>query len=296
VFAERECSVSILIARDRPCGRACPAAFGARSCGAFTLIEVLVVVAIIALLIAILLPSLKRAREQARTILCATDLRTCHHAMTYYLQLNADFFPYDATPVTPSGPAYGPNPWEMFHQYVQKGTPEKLVETEKFTGLDPDPNKYYCALAWYICPNDRYYHSSSQTPPRTFPDGSQKSIEYMLSYCVAGGVCYNSKRQSAHIKRPADMVLIGEYGDDVQRMDGGWELTDHNDTDNQTECFQLLHIGGCNILYLDGHLQFHKLINQGPQWGLPPYPQAVIANWVRAPGNTTVYSRPDPVP
>ena len=59
----------------------------------FTLIELLVVVAIIALLISILLPSLDRARRQARQLVCATNLKSQNSAALLYAADNEDWLP-----------------------------------------------------------------------------------------------------------------------------------------------------------------------------------------------------------
>ena len=55
-----------------------------RGNGGFTLIELLVVVAIIAVLISILLPSLSRARENARRAVCLANLRGIVSACLLY--------------------------------------------------------------------------------------------------------------------------------------------------------------------------------------------------------------------
>jgi len=54
--------------------------------GGFTLVELLVVVSIIALLIAILLPSLKRARAQAKDVMCKANLKSVGQAFDMYAE------------------------------------------------------------------------------------------------------------------------------------------------------------------------------------------------------------------
>ena len=71
---------------------------------AFTLIEVLVVVAIIALLISILLPSLSAARAVARNTQCLSNLHQFNLAIQSYATSHNGIIPRGSSPQTPSKP------------------------------------------------------------------------------------------------------------------------------------------------------------------------------------------------
>ena len=63
----------------------------------FTLIELLVVVSIIALLVAILLPALNKARENAKAVVCRSQMRHYGLAVVYYVEEHDNSFPQYAS-------------------------------------------------------------------------------------------------------------------------------------------------------------------------------------------------------
>jgi prepilin-type N-terminal cleavage/methylation domain-containing protein len=74
-----------------------------KRCGAFTLVELLVVIGIIALLIAILLPALNNARDKAVRIKCLAQLRQLGQMVFIYAANNRGHIPIGAMALNANG-------------------------------------------------------------------------------------------------------------------------------------------------------------------------------------------------
>src|SRR4051812_22712252 len=87
----------------------------------FSLVELLVVISIIALLIAMLLPAMQKARAQANSLRCKSNMRQIGQAMLMYAGESRDqLFPIDA------GGAFSMPPIDrQWFVYVLKSKPAK---------------------------------------------------------------------------------------------------------------------------------------------------------------------------
>ena len=246
------------------------------------MIEILVVVAIIALLISILLPSLQRARAQARTVVCSANLRTCTQAMMFYAQANRDMLPY-------AGAA-----WEMLHRYVQRvSLTHRLPKSPAAAANMISQGLKNVAVDFYICPADEY--PTWTTEAYMYEEGVQ--YLYEVSYAVStyltvqrvlpsgtDYVAHGQFRRLSSVRQPSRIVAFCDAGDDDLFGSEPWTLVDYNDR-IPNGGLERGHPAGSNFAYVDGHVRFHgALLDDPPQYGVPPFPSAWVPGW-RPDGN-----------
>ena len=94
----------------------------------FTLIELLVVIAIISLLVSILLPSLNRAKELARKVVCSANLHAIYYAWNMYRH-EADGY---LVPCYTDGYTTGEPMWLWVDSAYRKGVDRYIDDYETF--------------------------------------------------------------------------------------------------------------------------------------------------------------------
>jgi prepilin-type N-terminal cleavage/methylation domain-containing protein/prepilin-type processing-associated H-X9-DG protein len=211
---------------------------------AFSLVELLVVLGIIAILISLLLPAMGRARESARTVQCASQLRQVGQAFHIYAANNQGLLPaWSFRHEYPNDPYVGdPNAPD----WSGPGWPVLL---ERSLGQKPDGAVWTCPAFPGREKSITYFYGSRwmrlQTPIlRTIPLSKIK----LASQFVLSGDC------------TAAAYYLPPFGTDQSTSE------DIDKDDAITNCLAFfgdaggynMHRAGNNVLFPDGHVQVFK--------------------------------------
>ena len=262
---------------------------------AFTLIELLVVVSIIALLVSILMPALARAREQAKRLICATNLHSVGQAFQIYATQNNDWIPlhrdnfqlHDLSYKTsnfildnggskevfycPSNQVANyedPRFWQYAQLVILGGSTTELNEEppdrpagENYTLHDIlyRVTSYHWLMDIYNLRGDPPYH---RLDPEEQPYGRDGKIW--------------PKRMNERFPSSVELV-VDQIVSDGPTVDDNfvdltqsylywlWKIVDDTNHMNKSDPT------GGNILFLDGHVEFREITQMQIRWSDNPY-------------------------
>ena len=210
---------------------------------AFTLIDLLVVIAIIAILAAILFPVFARARENARRSSCQSNLKQIGLGLMQYVQ------DYDGT-----------FPFQLDHNANDFGETTQINSNETWINkVQP----YTRSFQVFTCP--------SATPVTS---SNAPTANSSASYFVSGVVCWSTPSggspppvEPVHIAKlikPSEIIWAHEFEGSSKLalvrpnryVGGGTTMFYRNWLGSTT--YNSLHFEGGNLLFADGHVKWKK--------------------------------------
>jgi len=226
----------------------------------FTLVELLVVIGIIAILISILLPALNNAREKAKRLQCANNIRTVGQATMLYANMNKG--------KVPMAKAQGNWVWDLPYQ-----------NRDWFTEVAKTPQEMF------YCPSYTHEMSGMWTFSGSDPAGFA-IIGYhwyakRLPPASLVGATFRYQDEDRWIENisnrtlknaPADLVLATDIvlsntesreptGKNFVEIHGGYFMghgTSHRDRAERPS--------GGNVLFLDGHVAWRNFPEMKPRF------------------------------
>ncbi|MCB1128204.1 MAG: prepilin-type N-terminal cleavage/methylation domain-containing protein [Verrucomicrobiae bacterium] len=190
---------------------------------AFTLLELLVVIAVIATLAGMLLPVLVKARRQAERIFCLNNLKQWGYATQLYAVDHDDYLPPEGTP----NPGSRSTNIGWYIQLPRVLDLPRYHEMPWRTNGDVHPGR-----SVWICPSN----------PRL--SNGNNLFHYCLNQNVNGTGEANRSVRLAALRRPTSLVWLF----DTKNLPavGGWTFVHTN-----------LHQAGAQFVFVDGHAARH---------------------------------------
>lgn len=226
---------------------------------AFTLVELMVVIAIIGILIAITLPATNKALNRAKRLQCASNLKQLSVAVLLYCKDNKGEFPI-----------------VQIADYKNSGKPEQwatLISSYIKKKDSGDPKAPAKERPVFFCPNAMKHH------PGTY---ETKHGSYAMSESLVKKTDPPEGKRISSFSRTSATVMLADGHWDAQ---GWWAAglneeddfypDDYPDDKDYANRKTFVHEEGANFVYLDGHAEWLEYANYStnkPIWtGKSPY-------------------------